>query len=88
MHVTRFSEAPAYFPPEHFDMRCLRLQGREAGPTDTVWLGMPQLAGRAYVTRRVPYRENLLCPRRRIDDRNSRWRDDASSERVLSYSSI
>jgi len=43
MHVTRFTEAPAYFPPEHFDMRCLRLQGREAGPSDTLWLGMSQI---------------------------------------------
>ena len=43
MHVTRFDQAPAYYPPEHFDMRCLRLQGREAGPSDTLWLGMSQL---------------------------------------------
>ncbi|MEW6643768.1 MAG: cupin domain-containing protein [Pseudomonadota bacterium] len=43
MHVTRFNEAPAYHPPEHYDMRCLRLQGREAGPSDTVWLGMSQI---------------------------------------------
>lgn len=43
MHITRFSDAPAYFPPEHFDMRCLRLQGREAGPSDTLWLGMSQI---------------------------------------------
>lgn len=43
MHVTRFAEAPAYFPPEHFDMRCLRLQGREAGPSDALWLGMSQI---------------------------------------------
>jgi uncharacterized cupin superfamily protein len=43
MHVTRFEQAPAYFPPEHYDMRCIRLQGREAGPSDTLWLGMSQL---------------------------------------------
>lgn len=43
MHVTRFAAAPAYFPPEHFDMRCLRLQGYEAGPSDNLWLGMSQL---------------------------------------------
>ena len=43
MHLTRFNEAPAYYPPEHYDMRCLRLQGREAGPSDTLWLGMSQL---------------------------------------------
>lgn len=43
MHLTRFAEAPAYFPPEHFDMRCLRLQGREAGPSDALRLGMSQV---------------------------------------------
>jgi hypothetical protein len=51
MHVTRFEDAPAYHPPEHYDMRCLRLQGREAGPSDTVWLGMSQiLPWWAYIT--------------------------------------
>jgi len=43
MHVTRLGDAPTYFPPEHHDMRCLRLQGREAGPSDTLWLGMSQI---------------------------------------------
>ena len=43
MHVTRFSEAPAYYPPAHYDMRCLRLQGREAGPSSQMWLGMSQI---------------------------------------------
>jgi len=43
MHVTRIDKAPAYFPPEHHDMRCLRLQGHEAGPADILWLGMSQL---------------------------------------------
>ncbi len=43
MNVTRFEEAQAYFPPEHHDMRCLRLQGQEAGPSDTLWLGMSQI---------------------------------------------
>ncbi|WP_406853622.1 cupin domain-containing protein [Alsobacter sp. KACC 23698] len=43
MHLTRIDEAPAYHPPEHFDMRCLMLQGRDAGPSDTLWLGMSQI---------------------------------------------
>jgi quercetin dioxygenase-like cupin family protein len=43
MHVTRFDEAPPYFPPAHFDMRCLRLQGHEAGPAEQLWLGMSQI---------------------------------------------
>lgn len=43
MHVTRFERAPPYYPAEHYDMRCLRLQGREAGPSDALWLGMSQI---------------------------------------------
>jgi quercetin dioxygenase-like cupin family protein len=43
MHVTRIDEAKPYFPPEHHDMRCLRLQGHEAGPADLLWMGMSQL---------------------------------------------
>ena len=34
MHVTRFDEAPEYQAPNHFDMRCLRLQGREVAPEE------------------------------------------------------
>jgi quercetin dioxygenase-like cupin family protein len=43
MHLTRLDDAKPYFPPEHHDMRCLRLQGHEAGPADVLWLGMSQL---------------------------------------------
>ncbi|HLW11951.1 MAG TPA: cupin domain-containing protein, partial [Casimicrobiaceae bacterium] len=31
MNVTRFDDAPQYFPSQHFLMRCVRLQGHEAG---------------------------------------------------------
>lgn len=40
MNVTRFAEAPEYFPPNHFDMRCVRLQGHEAGPAEMLWMGV------------------------------------------------
>lgn len=40
MNVTRFLEAPQYFPANHIHMRCLRLQGHEAGPADDLWLGV------------------------------------------------
>jgi mannose-6-phosphate isomerase-like protein (cupin superfamily) len=40
MHVTRIEAAPEYQAPNHFDMRCLRLQGREAGPAEQLWIGM------------------------------------------------
>jgi uncharacterized cupin superfamily protein len=43
MNVTRFAAAPAYFPAEHHDMRCLRLQGHEAGPATQLWLGVSQI---------------------------------------------
>ncbi|MGH6637849.1 MAG: cupin domain-containing protein [Burkholderiales bacterium] len=43
MHVTRFEHAPTYEAPNHFDMRCLRLQGKEAGPSQQMWMGMSQI---------------------------------------------
>ena len=43
MHVTRLADAKTYFAPNHNDMRCLRLQGHEAGPADLLWLGMSQI---------------------------------------------
>ena len=44
MHVVRFAEAPAYEAPGHLDMAMLRLQGREAGPADRLWLGVSIIA--------------------------------------------
>lgn len=43
MHVTRFDQAPPYEAPNHFDMRCLRLQGKEAGPSTQMWMGMSEI---------------------------------------------
>ncbi len=43
MQVTRLDEAHAYDPPEHYDMRCLRLQGMEATQTDTIWIGLSHI---------------------------------------------
>lgn len=40
MHVMRFAEAPSYDAPGHLDMAMRRLQGREAGPADRLWLGV------------------------------------------------
>jgi quercetin dioxygenase-like cupin family protein len=43
MNLTRFADAPQYFPPNHDGMHCLRLQGHEAGPSDTIWLGVSHI---------------------------------------------
>ncbi len=40
MNITRLNQAPEYVAPNHFDMQCLRLQGREAGPAVQLWMGM------------------------------------------------
>ena len=52
MTVTRYATAPQYFPEAHEGMRCLRLQGHEAGTADTVWIGMSEIepAGRTELT--------------------------------------
>jgi quercetin dioxygenase-like cupin family protein len=43
MHITRIDDAKPYEAPNHFDMRCLRLQGKEAGPSTQMWMGMSQI---------------------------------------------
>ena len=44
MNITRFDQAPPYTAPRHFDMQCLRLQGHEAGPSHTLWMGVSIIA--------------------------------------------
>lgn len=50
MHVTRFDAAKPYEAPNHFDMRCLRLQGKEAGPSSQMWMGMSQILPGGHTT--------------------------------------
>jgi quercetin dioxygenase-like cupin family protein len=40
MHIVRFRDAPAYSAGGHFDMAMVRLQGLEAGPSSTLWIGV------------------------------------------------
>lgn len=44
MHVVRFTQAPPYEAPGHRDMAMVRLQGREAGPSDKLWMGVSVIA--------------------------------------------
>lgn len=39
MHVVPFAQAPTYSAPGHMQMFMQRLQGMEAGPSDSVWIG-------------------------------------------------
>lgn len=43
MNLTRFAGAPAYYPANHEGMHCLRLQGFEAGPSLSLWMGVSVL---------------------------------------------
>jgi hypothetical protein len=43
MNVVRLDAAPAYDAPGHDQMRMLRLQGREAGASDVLWLGLSHI---------------------------------------------
>lgn len=43
MNVVRLAAAPAYSAPGHDKMHMLRLQGREAGEADILWLGLSHL---------------------------------------------
>src|ERR1700756_976440 len=44
MHIVRFVEAITYSATGHHDMSMVRLQGREAGPSDNLWLGVSVIA--------------------------------------------
>lgn len=44
MHVVRFAEAPGYTAPGHHDMAMVRLQGREAGLSSDLWIGVSVIA--------------------------------------------
>jgi hypothetical protein len=44
MDVVRFAEAPGYAAPGHHDMAMVRLQGREAGPSSDLWIGVSVVA--------------------------------------------
>lgn len=44
MHLVRYDAAPAYTAPGHDRMAMRRLQGREAGPADTLWIGVSEIA--------------------------------------------
>ena len=44
MNVTRFAAAPPYpVPSDHHGMACLRLQGMNAGPSTSLWVGVSQI---------------------------------------------
>jgi quercetin dioxygenase-like cupin family protein len=49
MNVTRFSAAPDYVAPNHFDMRCVRLQGKEAGPSESIVLSCSTIQPGGYI---------------------------------------
>jgi quercetin dioxygenase-like cupin family protein len=40
MHVTRIEAARPYQAPRHLDMRALRLQGFDASPSESFWVGL------------------------------------------------
>ena len=50
MNITRIDSAPTYVAPNHFGMTCLRLQGREAGPAEQMWMGMSIIEPGGYTT--------------------------------------
>jgi quercetin dioxygenase-like cupin family protein len=43
MHVTRSAKAPLYHAPDHHGMTMRRLQGHEAGPSSSMWLGLLEI---------------------------------------------
>ena len=44
MNLVPYADAPAYDAPGHDRMAMRRLQGKEAGPSDNVWMGLSVIA--------------------------------------------
>lgn len=44
MYLVRHADAPGYDAPGHEGFAMARLQGREAGPADTAWIGLSLVA--------------------------------------------
>lgn len=50
MKVNRLTQLQPYDAPGHTDMRCLRVQGHEASPSRTSWMGMSVLLPGGHTT--------------------------------------
>lgn len=59
MEVTRIANAQRYEAPEHFDMACLRLQGKEASSTQAMWVGMSHLLPGGYTSLKASPQEKI-----------------------------
>ena len=59
MQITRISQARGYNAPEHFDMACLRLQGREASAATSMWMGVSHLLPGGHTSLRASPQEKL-----------------------------
>lgn len=62
MKVTRLTEAKRYEAPEHYDMTCLRLQGKEASETRSMWVGMSQILPGGHTSLKASPQEKIyIC---------------------------
>lgn len=59
MQITRIANAGSYVAPEHFDMACLRLQGKEASSASSMWMGMSHLLPGGHTSLKASPQEKL-----------------------------
>lgn len=59
MQVTRISSAGRYEASEHFDMACLRLQGREATDARSMWIGLSHLLPGGHTSMKASPQEKI-----------------------------
>lgn len=59
MQVTRISQADRYDAPEHFEMACLRLQGKAASSAKSMWMGMSHLLPGGHTSLKASPQEKL-----------------------------
>ena len=81
VNVTRLADAPAYEAPGHFDMRMLRLQGREAGPAESLWLGLSWLLPGGHTTLDAsPVEKHYVVVEGELDDHRGARRPAGGSD--------
>ena len=59
MQITRVTDARSYQAPEHFDMACLRLQGKDASAAKSMWMGMSHLLPGGHTSLKASSQEKL-----------------------------
>ena len=73
MHTVTFDAAPLYLAPGHQGMAMRRLQGLEAGPSESVWIGLSVIEpGGGTTSSAAPIEKFYVCIEGEVEVQASR----------------